>query len=57
LEDSNAGSGGERVLWSAIAVLQTKEPQIISIIYSGDIDATKTQILDKVKVIVFVDIA
>jgi len=51
LEDSNAGSGGERVLWSAIAVLQTKEPQIISIIYSGDIDATKTQILDKVKVI------
>jgi len=57
LEDSNAGGGGERVLWSAIAVLQTKEPQIISIIYSGDIDATKMQILDKVKVIVFVDIA
>jgi len=54
LEDSNAGGGGERVLWSAIAVLQTKEPEIVSIIYSGDIGATKSQILDKVKVIAFV---
>jgi len=54
LEDSNAGGGGERVLWSAIAILQAKEPEIVSIIYSGDIDATKTQILDKVKVIAFV---
>jgi len=54
LEDSNAGGGGERVLWSAIAILQAKEPEIVSIIYSGDIDATKTQILDKVKVIGFV---
>lgn len=51
LEDSNAGGGGERVLWSAIAILQAKEPEIVGIIYSGDIDATKTQVLDKVKVI------
>ncbi|KAF5360868.1 hypothetical protein D9756_004945 [Leucocoprinus leucothites] len=45
----NAGGGGERVLWTAIAALQRNEPEIISVVYSGDIDATKTQILNKVK--------
>ncbi|KAF9453183.1 glycosyltransferase family 4 protein [Macrolepiota fuliginosa MF-IS2] len=45
----NAGGGGERVLWTAIAALQRNEPEIISVVYSGDIDATKDQILDKVK--------
>lgn len=47
---SNAGGGGERVLWTAIAMLQREEPDIISIVYSGDADATKEQILEKVKV-------
>ncbi|KAH9831328.1 mannosyltransferase [Rhodofomes roseus] len=45
----NAGGGGERVLWTAIAMLQRDEPEVISIVYSGDTDATKEQILSKVK--------
>ncbi|KAH9891871.1 mannosyltransferase [Cubamyces lactineus] len=45
----NAGGGGERVLWAAISALQRKEPNIVSVVYSGDIDATKEKIIDKVK--------
>ncbi|KAJ4483308.1 mannosyltransferase [Lentinula aciculospora] len=45
----NAGGGGERVLWTAIAALQRTEPDIISIVYSGDTDATKEDIISKVK--------
>jgi ALG11 mannosyltransferase N-terminus len=37
-------------LWTAIAFLQRTEPDVVSVIYSGDIDATKDQILEKVKV-------
>ena len=47
---SNAGGGGERVLWAAISALQRKEPNVISVVYSGDTDATKEKIIDKVKV-------
>lgn len=47
---SNAGGGGERVLWTAIALMQRTEPDVISVVYSGDIDATKEQIVAKVKV-------
>ncbi len=47
---SNAGGGGERVLWTAVALLQRTEPDIISVVYSGDKDATKEQIIAKVKV-------
>ncbi|OJT12992.1 GDP-Man:Man(3)GlcNAc(2)-PP-Dol alpha-1,2-mannosyltransferase [Trametes pubescens] len=45
----NAGGGGERVLWAAIHALQRKEPDVISVVYSGDTDATKEKIIDKVK--------
>ncbi|KAH6912589.1 mannosyltransferase [Coprinopsis sp. MPI-PUGE-AT-0042] len=45
----NAGGGGERVLWTAIASIQKKHPEVVSVVYSGDVDATKDQILDKVK--------
>ncbi|OBZ71200.1 GDP-Man:Man(3)GlcNAc(2)-PP-Dol alpha-1,2-mannosyltransferase [Grifola frondosa] len=45
----NAGGGGERVLWTAIAIIQRHEPDIVSIVYSGDVDATKAQIIAKVK--------
>lgn len=31
-------------------MLQRDEPDIISVVYSGDVDATKEQILEKVKV-------
>jgi hypothetical protein len=47
---SNAGGGGERVLWTAVAALQRTEPDIISVVYSGDIDASKDEIIAKVKV-------
>ncbi|KAH7907372.1 mannosyltransferase [Hygrophoropsis aurantiaca] len=45
----NAGGGGERVLWAAVASIQRDEPGIISVIYTGDVDATKQGIIDKVK--------
>ena len=31
-------------------MLQREEPDIISVVYSGDVDVTKEQILEKVKV-------
>ena len=51
---SNAGGGGERVLWTAVALMQRTEPDVISVIYSGDTDASKEQIIVKVKVRPFV---
>ncbi|CDO72210.1 hypothetical protein BN946_scf184970.g62 [Trametes cinnabarina] len=45
----NAGGGGERVLWAAISALQRKEPEVVAVVYSGDTDATKEKIIDKVK--------
>ncbi|EIN12293.1 UDP-Glycosyltransferase/glycogen phosphorylase [Punctularia strigosozonata HHB-11173 SS5] len=45
----NAGGGGERVLWTAIAMLQRTEPDIVSVVYSGDVDATKEEIIANVK--------
>ncbi|TFK48788.1 mannosyltransferase [Heliocybe sulcata] len=45
----NAGGGGERVLWTAIEHLQRTESDTISAVYTGDTDATKESIIDKVK--------
>ncbi|KAI0076731.1 glycosyltransferase family 4 protein [Panus rudis PR-1116 ss-1] len=45
----NAGGGGERVLWTAVALNQRTEPDIVNIIYSGDTDASKEDIILKVK--------
>ncbi|KZP13933.1 glycosyltransferase family 4 protein [Athelia psychrophila] len=45
----NAGGGGERVLWTAIAMIQRTEPDVINVVYSGDTDASKQAIIDKVK--------
>jgi len=47
---SNAGGGGERVLWTAIAAVQRTEPDVVSVVYSGDVDASKEEIIAKVKV-------
>jgi hypothetical protein len=47
---SNAGGGGERVLWTAIAHIQRTEPNIISVVYTGDVDVSKKQIISKAKV-------
>lgn len=40
------------MLWTAIAALQRNEPDVVSVVYSGDIDASKQDIIDKVKVCV-----
>ncbi len=47
---SNAGGGGERVLWTAIALLQRTQLDVINVVYSGDTDATKEEIISKVQV-------
>ncbi|KAF9265198.1 mannosyltransferase [Marasmius fiardii PR-910] len=45
----NAGGEAERVLWTAVAALQRNEPEVISVVYTGDVDASKEEIIDKVK--------
>ncbi|CAI4231148.1 unnamed protein product [Auanema sp. JU1783] len=45
----NAGGGGERVLWCGISSLQKKFPSKNYIVFTGDRDATKEQILLKAK--------
>ncbi|KAG1727063.1 glycosyltransferase family 4 protein [Suillus paluster] len=45
----NAGGGGERVLWTAIAATQRAHPNCISLVYTGDVDATKEQIIAQVQ--------
>ena len=47
---SNAGGGGERVLWAAIASMQRDDPALIACVYTGDVDASKEEIIAKVKV-------
>jgi alpha-1,2-mannosyltransferase len=47
---SNAGGGGERVLWTAIASMHRTERDIVSVVYSGDIEVSKEEIIAKVKV-------
>ncbi|CAD6588962.1 MAG: asparagine-linked glycosylation protein, partial [Tremellales sp. Tagirdzhanova-0007] len=46
----NAGGGGERVLWSAIAYIQVHHPDVVVLVYSGDFPAASTsEIITKVK--------
>ncbi|KAG2225030.1 hypothetical protein INT45_003230 [Circinella minor] len=45
----DAGGGGERVLWTAIRDVQREFPHVICVVYTGDIDASKEQILFRVK--------
>ena len=48
---SNAGGGGERVLWAAIKATQKRWPKAVCVVYTGDNDVTKSAILERVKVI------
>lgn len=48
--ESNAGGGGERVLWTAISSIHRTERDIVVVVYSGDTDASKEEIIAKVKV-------
>ena len=48
--ESDAGGGGERVLWAAIRAVQEKYPNVMSVVYTGDQDASKAEILARVEV-------
>jgi len=39
------------VLWAAIRATQKRWPKAVCVVYTGDNDATKTAILERVKVI------
>ncbi|KAL2808718.1 hypothetical protein BJX63DRAFT_20744 [Aspergillus granulosus] len=45
----NAGGGGERVLWEAVRATQKRWPKAVCAIYTGDVDATKTAMLERVQ--------
>ncbi|CAO3699506.1 unnamed protein product [Rhizopus microsporus] len=45
----NAGGGGERVLWTCVRDIQKEFRNVICVVYTGDLDASKEQILAKVK--------
>jgi len=45
----NAGGGGERVLWAAIRATQLQYPKALCVVYTGDHEVTKDQILSRVK--------
>ena len=45
----NAGGGGERVLWAAIKATQKRWPNAVCAVYTGDQDATKSTILERVQ--------
>ncbi|KAI9756917.1 MAG: asparagine-linked glycosylation protein [Candelina submexicana] len=45
----NAGGGGERVLWAAIRATQKRWPKVICAVYTGDHDADKATILERVQ--------
>eukprot|EP00794_Sanderia_malayensis_P007237 gene7237-8045_t len=45
----NAGGGGERVLWCGIRSLQKRYDFVHCIVYTGDIDASASQILSRAK--------
>ncbi|KAI8050838.1 mannosyltransferase [Syncephalis plumigaleata] len=45
----NAGGGGERVLWTAIEALLRQYPNVICVLYTGDTQVSKQEMLDKTK--------
>lgn len=46
----NAGGGGERVLWAAIRATQLRWPEAVCVVYTGDHDVNKDQIIKRVQV-------
>ena len=46
----NAGGGGERVLWAAIRATQQRWPEAVCVVYTGDHDADKDEIIKRVQV-------
>ncbi|GKT86928.1 alpha-1,2-mannosyltransferase ALG11 [Colletotrichum tofieldiae] len=47
---SNAGGGGERVLWAAIKTTQERYPNALCVVYTGDHEVNKQAMLARVKV-------
>ncbi|KAL9604950.1 MAG: hypothetical protein Q9219_000138 [cf. Caloplaca sp. 3 TL-2023] len=45
----NAGGGGERVLWAAIKATQKRWPKAVCVVYTGDHDADKDKMLERVQ--------
>ncbi|KAL8676970.1 MAG: hypothetical protein Q9186_006561 [Xanthomendoza sp. 1 TL-2023] len=45
----NAGGGGERVLWAAIKATQKRWPKAVCVVYTGDHDTNKDEMLEKVQ--------
>ncbi|KAL8930199.1 MAG: hypothetical protein Q9208_000816 [Pyrenodesmia sp. 3 TL-2023] len=45
----NAGGGGERVLWAAIKATQKRWPKAVCVVYTGDRDAGKDEMLERVQ--------
>lgn len=43
----NAGGGGERVLWCAVQALCTEHPDVHCVVYTGDVDAERNEILGR----------
>ncbi|OAX80215.1 hypothetical protein ACJ72_05454 [Emergomyces africanus] len=46
---SNAGGGGERVLWAAVRATQKRWPRAICAIYTGDNDLDKFTMLERIE--------
>ncbi|KAL9058536.1 MAG: hypothetical protein Q9162_001691 [Coniocarpon cinnabarinum] len=45
----NAGGGGERVLWAAVRATQQRYPSAICVVYTGDHDVNKAQMIKRVQ--------
>ncbi|OJJ02911.1 hypothetical protein ASPVEDRAFT_194217 [Aspergillus versicolor CBS 583.65] len=45
----NAGGGGERVLWEAVRATQRRWPKAVCAIYTGDLEVTKSAMLERVQ--------
>ncbi|KAJ9197046.1 CAZyme family GT4 [Paecilomyces variotii] len=45
----NAGGGGERVLWEAVHATQKRWPKATCVIYTGDHEVGKTEMVERVK--------
>lgn len=46
---SNAGGGGERVLWAAIRATQLRWPKALCVVYSGDHEIDRQSMVERVK--------
>ena len=48
MPSSNAGGGGERVLWAAIRATQNKWPKAVCVVYTGDHELQKAAMIERI---------